>query len=444
MVEFIYQFFELFATFIEGVLAIFVSTSLAGRKLSIKQNILYGLSMSIIYTILITLLNKWQVFSFTTIAIAIAFTFVAIYFTTKGSFWYKACAAMLTWFFIHASDYIVSYTLIMLFGKSADVSIGIQLILNPGTNRLVYILVNKSLQIALFLAFSKFYIKLKLLNKKSIILLFSVTTLSYIVMSILTNLTLTGSLLALQIAVIFSLFFILITISISIISITISTKYQNEKSEKELMSMANMMLEKNYIQMKESQDIIRKQVHDFKNHIRTLNGMLEDNSNAKEYTKELLSASYQQAQYCHSGNDIIDSIINCKMNEAAENNIEFIHKIHLNSQLYISFADICAILANQIDNAIEACVKIPNDKERFVKVEIWNKESFVFFKVTNTVFQNPFDNSHNLKTTKDNSDYMHGFGIKNIQETASKYGGTLKNDYSNNCFISLVMVSNNE
>lgn len=83
-------------------------------------------------------------------------------------------------------------------------------------------------------------------------------------------------------------------------------------------------------------------------------------------------------------------------------------------------------------------------KERFVKVEIWNKESFVFFKVTNTVFQNPFDNSHNLKTTKDNSDYMHGFGIKNIQETASKYGGTLKNDYSNNCFISLVMVSNNE
>ena len=93
-------------------------------------------------------------------------------------------------------------------------------------------------------------------------------------MSILTNLILTGSLLALQIAVIFSLFFILITISISIITITISTKYQNEKSEKELMSMANMMLEKNYIQMKESQDIIRKQVHDFKNHIRTLNGML--------------------------------------------------------------------------------------------------------------------------------------------------------------------------
>lgn len=444
MVEFIYQFFELFATFIEGVLAIFVSTSLAGRKLSIKQNILYGLSMSIIYTILITLLNKWQVFSFTTIAIAIAFTFVAIYFTTKGSFWYKACAAMLTWFFIHASDYIVSYTLIMLFGKSADVSIGIQLILNPGTNRLVYILVNKSLQIALFLAFSKFYIKLKLLNKKSIILLFSVTTLSYIVMSVLTNLILTDSLLTLQIAIIFSLFFIVVVIAATIISIAISAKYQNEKREKELMAMANMMLEKNYMQMKQSQDIIRKQVHDFKNHIRIIDGMLDGNSSEKKYTRELLSASYQQAQHCHSGNDIIDSIINCKMNEADNNNIGFQHKIQLNSKLYISFSDICAILANQIDNALEACIKIPKNQKRFVKVEIWDKESFVFFKVTNTTSQNPFDKSHNLKTTKNNSDCTHGFGIKNIQETASKYDGLLKNDYIDGCFISLVMILNDK
>ena len=42
MAEGIYQFFELFATFIEGVLAIFVSTSLAGSKLRIKQYIHYA------------------------------------------------------------------------------------------------------------------------------------------------------------------------------------------------------------------------------------------------------------------------------------------------------------------------------------------------------------------------------------------------------------------
>lgn len=400
--------------------------------------------MSIIYTILITLLNKWQVFSFFTIAVAIAFTFAAIFFTTRGSLLYKLCAVMITWFFIHATDYIISYCLIMIIGKSIDISEGISLILVPGTIRMIYILINKLLQIAIFVSFHKLYSKLKLLNKKNIFLLFAVTTLSYIVMSILTNLVLTDSLISLQTAVIFSLFFIILTIVISIISVVISSKYQNEKREKELIALTNTLMEKNYTEIKHAQDIIRRQVHDFKNHILTIDGMLSEDSNAKKYTKELLETSYQQAQNCHSGNEIIDSIINCKMNEATNQNIEFNHKILLNTKLNISFVDICAILANQIDNALEACAKISIDKERSVKVQIWQKESFVFFKVINTVDKNPFDNLNNLKSTKDNSDTMHGLGIKNIRETAAKYDGFLKNNYIDGYFISLVMVSNHD
>lgn len=440
--ESFYQFFELFATFVEGAIAVSVSTSLADRKLGVKKNTLYVFFMSIIYTILITLLNKWQVFSFFTIAVAIGFTFAAIFFTTRGSLLYKLCAVMITWFFIHATDYIISYSLIMIIGKS--ISEGISLILVPGTIRMIYILINKLLQIAIFVSFHKLYSKLKLLNKKNIFLLFAVTTLSYIVMSILTNLVLTDSLISLQTAVIFSLFFIILTIVISIISVVISSKYQNEKREKELIALTNTLMEKNYTEIKHAQDIIRKQVHDFKNHILTIDGMLSEDSNAKKYTKELLETSYQQAQNCHSGNEIIDSIINCKMNEATNQNIEFNHKILLNTKLNISFVDICAILANQIDNALEACAKISIDKERSVKVQIWQKESFVFFKVINTVDKNPFDSLNNLKSTKDNSDTMHGLGIKNIRETAAKYDGFLKNNYIDGYFISLVMVSNHD
>ena len=442
--ESFYQFFELFATFVEGAIAVSVSTSLADRKLGVKKNTLYVFFMSIIYTILITLLNKWQVFSFFTIAVAIGFTFAAIFFTTRGSLLYKLCAVMITWFFIHATDYIISYSLIMIIGKSIDISEGISLILVPGTIRMIYILINKLLQIAIFVSFHKLYSKLKLLNKKNIFLLFAVTTLSYIVMSILTNLVLTDSLISLQTAVIFSLLFIILTIVISIISVVISSKYQNEKREKELIALTNTLMEKNYTEIKHAQDIIRKQVHDFKNHILTIDGMLSEDSNAKKYTKELLETSYQQAQNCHSGNEIIDSIINCKMNEATNQNIEFNHKILLNTKLNISFVDICAILANQIDNALEACAKISIDKERSVKVQIWQKESFVFFKVINTVDKNPFDSLNNLKSTKDNSDTMHGLGIKNIRETAAKYDGFLKNNYIDGYFISLVMVSNHD
>ena len=121
--------------------------------------------------------------------------------------------------------------------------------------------------------------------------------------------------------------------------------------------------------------------------------------------------------------------------------IPFEHHIVLGSPLHISSIDICAILANQIDNALVACAKIPVDKECFVKVVIWQKENFVFFKVTNTTHKNPFNDKHELISTKNG---LHGFGVKNISRTVSSYGGTLKSDYKDGKFISIAMIPNNE
>ena len=261
-------------------------------------------------------------------------------------------------------------------------------------------------------------------------------------MSVITQMMLSNSLLTLQMAVIFSLFFIILTIVITLFATITNAKYQNEKQEKQLMTLANEMMEKNFITMRDSQNIIRQQVHDFKNHLRTIDGML-DESPAKDYIDELLAESYISAGYCHCGNDVIDSIINCKINESKEKNIKFTYNISINTKLSISSIDICAILANQIDNALEAASKVADTKERFVKVEIRQKEAFVFFKVENTCKDNPFNDEKELKTTKDNSNGMHGLGIKNIKETAEKYNGELKNEYKNGVFTSVAMLINN-
>lgn len=436
----IYQLLELFATFVEGAIAIAVPIELAGRKLEKKKNIAYVTVLTVLYTALITLMNNWQTFSFVTIVVAILFSFAGIFFVTKGNLLYKACAVMLSWFFIHASDYVISYSLIMIIGRSINIADGIPLILTAGTTRSIFIIANKSIQMSVFALAQGLFSKLRLLKQKSVWLLFIVTTVSYVVMSILTNLILSDSVATLQVSVILSLFFIVLTIAITIISISISSKYQAEKREAELMGVTNAMMEKNYEDLKHTQDIIREQVHDFKNHIRTLDGMLDDNSQAKEYITELLEASYKQANYCHSGNDIIDAIINCKIMDANDNNIKFEHKVVLDDKLTISPTDICAILANQIDNAIEACLKIENEESRFVKVEIYQKQSFVFFKVTNSANENLFEKSKELKTTKADA-MLHGLGIKSITEAATKHNGTLKNDFADGNFISTVMVS---
>ena len=171
--------------------------------------------------------------------------------------------------------------------------------------------------------------------------------------------------------------------------------------------------------------------------------MLPDESEAKAYTESLLSQTYRQAKYCKSGNHTIDSIINCKAIDAEKQHITFNYSVHLTTMLTIAPVDICAILANQIDNALEACLKIDETNNRFVKIEIYQKEAFTFFKVINPCTENPFNENRELKSTKNNSNGMHGFGIRNIQETAAKYNGTLKNDFVDNCFVSVAMILNN-
>ena len=267
---------------------------------------------------------------------------------------------------------------------------------------------------------------------------------SYITMSVFAGLIVGGSVVAVQTVAIFSILFTAVSLFATVFAVTVKTSYEKEKRESELMEMTNAMMEKNFLEMEASHNAIRQQVHDFRNHILTLSGMLDKDEEAKRYADELLQLSYKKARYSNCGNKVIDSIINCKMAEAKMQKVAFEFSVRLSSELYLSAVDICAVLANQIDNALEACAKLADGKEKSVKVEIWQKEAFVFFKVTNTCLKNPFSGKRELVSTKKDPSGLHGYGIKNITRTAESYGGTVKSDYADGNFISVAMLPNNK
>jgi hypothetical protein len=439
-----YQLLELFATFTEGLLVLSVSSSMSGKKYKTKTHNIFILLFSVIYTVLITYMNTLQIFSFATITVAVLYSFAVLFIISSGKLLLKASATMLTFFFIHSLDYTLSYSLIMIMGKTFILSEGVELILNYGIPRVIFLLLVKSLQIVVFVLFKKLYANLKKLDNKNIFSLFLLSTTSFILIQVLTRLIMTDSVITIQIVAVFSFLFVVLSLISVIAAIYINSKYQREKRESELMLLSNAMMEKSFTELQRSQNAIHQQVHDFKNHIRTINGMINSDIAAKKYIEDLLSISYAQAQHCHCGNDVINSIINCKAADAKAQNIPFKHRINLTTPLYISSIDICAILANQIDNALEACSKIPTIEYRFVRVEIWQKENFIFFKVTNATIENPFNRKHELVSTKTDNDGLHGFGIKNITRTVSSYGGTLRNVYKDGSFTSIAMVPNNE
>ena len=439
-----YQFMELFATFSEGIMALSVSIRMADKKFDKRKNIILILSCTIFYTVFVTLMNNWKVFSFITILCCILYTFLITTIVCRGSLLVKATSTMITWFSIHAIDYLIFYCFLMIAGHSLDISKCVETVMSSGNMRAAFLAIDKLIEIAIFILCRKMYDRLRLLDRKYLGVIFTITTGSYIVMSVITAFIMSSKLWIIQITVIFALVFIVLSFILTVFAISLSSKYQNEKREIELMSITNAMMKKNFEQTQTAQTTIRHQVHDFKNHIRTINGMLEENSPAKKYIDELLAVSYEQAKLCHCSNDVINSVINCKIDDARLNNIPFEHYVMLSSPVYISPVDICAILANQIDNAIEACKKIDGGNERRIKVRIWQKEAFLFFKVINTVSEDPFDEKNELKSTKTDDTDMHGLGIKNIMRTVSRYGGTLKNEYANGYFTSVAMLPNNQ
>lgn len=440
-----YNAVEWLATFVEGLLVLYVSNEMCEKKYSQKKHYLLLLAFATAHTILIKSLNNIKLFSYATIIIALIYALIVSYILSSGSFVLHATSVMIPYFCTVSLDYVLAFLLVAIMGDSTNIFKGANLFfMNIGIERALYLIGDKLLLCLLAVAFGKYYKRIKNFDKRSLGLMLAVSISSFSAMTVLTTLILSADPTAMHISTFFAMFFIIIALFSTTMAVFLSEKYQNKKRETGILALTNAMMEKNFAELQESQNTIYQQVHDFKNHLRTIGGMVASQSEAADYIEDLLAGSYIQAQYCHSDNDVINSIINCKISMAQTQKIKFDYRVSLESQLNVSSVDICAILANQIDNAFEACVKITDESKRFTRVEIWQKESFVFFKVTNSADKNPFNKKNELISTKTDKDYLHGFGIKSINRSVSKYGGTLKNEYKDGNFISIAMVLNNE
>ena len=91
-----YQFIELFATFVEGAVTLFVISSLSTTKLWAKKYIAWLSASALVYTALITVMNNWQTFSFITVFLAILYTFIAVCAVSDKPFILKATSTVLT------------------------------------------------------------------------------------------------------------------------------------------------------------------------------------------------------------------------------------------------------------------------------------------------------------------------------------------------------------
>jgi sensor histidine kinase regulating citrate/malate metabolism len=110
--------------------------------------------------------------------------------------------------------------------------------------------------------------------------------------------------------------------------------------------------------------------------------------------------------------------------------IEFKLKIDIAPEIAELSAEVCALISNALDNAIEACLK--SDSERVITAEINSNKTRFLCYIKNTIGETPAYDGQFLRTSKNESG--HGIGLRSMRYTCDRLGGKIKFKFDNEYF----------
>ncbi len=183
-----------------------------------------------------------------------------------------------------------------------------------------------------------------------------------------------------------------------------------------------------YEEVKEMYLNMRGWRHDYHNHLQVMKvqiaqGQLEE---MKSYLDDLEQNLEQVDTYVKSGNLMADAVLNSKLSIAGQKGIRVNCKAVLPAALSVEDVDLCVLLGNLLDNALEACEKIP-EEQRFLRIYMVVNRSQLYMSVQNSAREELDFNERNYISTKRGN---HGLGMKRVKALADKYEGyfTLANE----------------
>lgn len=184
---------------------------------------------------------------------------------------------------------------------------------------------------------------------------------------------------------------------------------------------------------------IRGWRHDYRNHIQVMkayaaNGDMEA---IKEYLDKLDTDLSTVDTVIKTGNSMADAILNSKISLARSKKIEVKADAHIPFKLKTSEIDLCVIIGNLFDNAIEASLSLP-EEQRLIRVYMDMKNTQLYISFTN------FTSGKKLKkqggrfsTTKGDG---HGFGLIRIDNIINRLNGYISRNSEDGAFTTEILI----
>lgn len=199
-------------------------------------------------------------------------------------------------------------------------------------------------------------------------------------------------------------------------------------------------------QYKRDQNEIRDFRHEIMSNLASLSAMYTDKNydEAGEHLKALLGNVRAMSPKFVTGDEMLDCILGMKSSKMEEEGIEFTVDGILDGGLGMKPVDVCSIFANAIDNAIEACEKLPGG--RWIKLSMKRTDKFFSIVLSNSVYKKEdirftailFGDGERVTTKKDRD--HHGFGTQNMKATITKYDGIMKINNGDKEFVLSIVI----
>ena len=189
------------------------------------------------------------------------------------------------------------------------------------------------------------------------------------------------------------------------VTLSLQTKAQAQQESIEALSAA-------YAQQ-------RKLTHDFQAHLDTLAGMLIqeplDTGALQKYVQDLRVSQTSRILLVNTHHAALDALLNQKALVAKNRKIDIQFSVNDLSAVKINMVDLTILISNTLDNAIEACEKLPED-DRQIFVQVLLEEDVLFYSVRNRSLPVNVQPGQLPVTTKE-PPLLHGYGLQNVQTT---------------------------
>lgn len=209
--------------------------------------------------------------------------------------------------------------------------------------------------------------------------------------------------------------------------------------DKRISAYQRELIETHYCEVETMYNQMRGWRHDYRNHIQTMK-VLAANGNIeaiKDYLDKLDDDLNTVDTVIKTGNAMADAILNSKISLAKSKGISVKADAHIPVKLKMSELDLCVIIGNLFDNAIEASVALPED-QRLIRVYMDMKNTQLYISFTNfTATKKQSKSGNRFKTTKGEG---HGFGLLRIDNIIERLDGYLSRNSEDGAFTTEILI----